>query len=90
MGGKVLDEATSVPWRGGRRIKDMFAMMFPHLESNILRWGSNGHYSIYISCKKGPSLVFWYEGKDNWRLETVESYKKGIGRNDTDGDESFV
>ena len=77
MGGKVLDEATSVPWRGGRKTKDIFVDMFPHLADEIVRWGSNGNNSIYMCMKHGLYLVFSYENKSLWKLETMECYKNG-------------
>lgn len=74
MGGRNLDEATTVPPH--RRLKEIFCMMFPSLGNDIVRWGSIERYSVRLDMKSGQSLVFHFESKSKWRLESIGSYLK--------------
>lgn len=72
MGGKMLDEATTVP--AHRRLKEKFCQMFPHLGAKVVRWGKSGNDSVKLDLMDGRAIVFTYKNDSMWRLETIGYY----------------
>lgn len=56
-----------------------FVLYFPaYADGNVDVWFANGKNSIRIRQTNGQEFVFTYDGKQDWKLETVKSFIKNI------------
>ncbi len=52
-----------------------FERYFPlYAGENISVWFANGKNSIRVRQTNGQEFIFTYNGKDDWRFETVKSF----------------
>lgn len=55
-----------------------FELYFPHYAGgNAEMWFPNGKNSIRVRQTNGQEFIFTYNGKNDWRFETVKSFIKG-------------
>lgn len=56
----------------------LFDLYFPeYSKEKAEAWFANGKNSIRIRLKNKQELIFTYNGKDDWKLETVKSFLAG-------------
>lgn len=56
----------------------LFDLYFPEYNKEKAEvWFANGKNSIRIRLKNKQELIFTYNGKDDWKLETVKSFLDG-------------
>ena len=63
------------------KVYEQFKEQFPQYADRAEKWFPNGKNSIRIRMINGlylgnPDLIFSYNGKKNWRLETMEKIKR--------------
>lgn len=58
-----------------RLLKDTFESMFPY---KPIKWQKAGDKSLYILLDNGVELVFTYNGKQKWRLETAKMFANNL------------
>lgn len=52
-----------------------FELYFPaYSGDNVDVWFSNGKNSIRVRQTNGQEFIFTYNGKDDWKFETVKSF----------------
>lgn len=56
-----------------------FELYFPDFSGDKVDvWFQNGKNSIRVRQKNRQEFIFTYNGKDNWKFETVESFMVGL------------
>lgn len=56
-----------------------FELYFPDFSGDKVDvWFQNGKNSIRVRQKNRQEFIFTYNGKDNWKFETVESFMAGL------------
>lgn len=56
-----------------------FELYFPeYAGSKVDMWFANGKNSIRVRQTNGEEFVFTYDGKQDWKLETVKSFLKNM------------
>lgn len=56
-----------------------FKMYFPsYTDNNVDVWFPNGKDSIRVREKNGFEFIFTYHDKNNWKLETINSFLKNM------------
>lgn len=67
-----------------QKVFEVFDAYFPNYSGeNAEAWFANGKNSIRVRLKNQQELVFTYQGKSGWKLETVKCFldsKKGEKR----------
>ena len=63
-------------------VLEQFNNLFPHLKDDVDVWFQNGKNSIRVRFRNValPELVFTFDSKKNWTLETVNNFYKKIER----------
>lgn len=56
------------------QVYEIFKAYFPHIERNVFKWKQAGANAIELLLTWDVALIFTYESKEMWRLETKESY----------------
>lgn len=51
-----------------------FKQKFPQFSKQIIQWFPNGRNSIRVRRMDGQDFIFTYQGKQNYSLETVDSF----------------
>lgn len=56
-----------------------FELYFPdYAKDKVDVWFQNGKNSIRIRQKNRQEFIFTYNGKDNWKFETIDSFMDGL------------
>lgn len=55
-----------------------FTELYPIAVDEIVCWFPNGKGSVRVRTKSYGDLIFTYETKKRWRIETVDSYLNSI------------
>lgn len=60
----------------GKTVFEIFKSYFPKLTDEVEIWFINGKNSIRVKMINLQELIFTYNSKYDWRLETIDSYIK--------------
>lgn len=64
-----------------KQIYNWFELYFPdYAGKRVLTWFPNGKDSIRVRQTNGQEFIFTYHGIEDWKLETVESFIKNLGK----------
>lgn len=61
-----------------KSIFNSFKSRFPDIEEHSEIWFPNGKNSVRIRLKDGREIVYTCNDKDDWRLESLDSFIKRI------------
>lgn len=56
----------------------VFKEYFPANYENVDIWFQNGRNSIRIRYKNGAENIFTFNSSSDWKLETINSFVKGL------------
>lgn len=51
-----------------------FKTCLPHLGKEIIAWFPNGRNSIRVRYNDGRDFIFTFDGEEDWRYETLDSF----------------
>lgn len=57
-----------------KEVYKWFKLYFPQFAEHVTEWFPNGKNSVRVRQKNGQDFIFTYNGRTNWRFETVESF----------------
>jgi hypothetical protein len=52
----------------------VFKKVYPITDEEIKCWFTNGKNSVRVRLRIGVDLIFTYDSKKNWKIETVDSW----------------
>lgn len=61
-----------------KKVYDYYVSYFPQYAKHTVEWFPNGKNSVRVRQTDGQDYVFTYQGKRNWRFETVDSFIKHL------------
>lgn len=59
-----------------KKVYEWFTLYFPQYAEHVEAWFPNGKNSVRVRQTNGHDFVFTYNGINDWRFETVESFIK--------------
>ena len=63
-----------------REIYGWFRVYFELYDKHVDIWFPNGKHSIRVRQANGQEFIFTYNGKEDWRFETLDSFLKSIDK----------
>ena len=55
-----------------------YVMLFPQFAEHTKEWFPNGKNSVRVRQENGKDFVFTWNGKKEWKFETVDNFIKGM------------
>lgn len=59
-------------------VLEYFKAYFPQFAEHISIWFQNGKNSIRVRQTNNSEYIFTYNGKDEWKLETIANFMRGF------------
>lgn len=62
------------------KVFELFKQTFPQYAVDVDTWFPNGKNSIRLRMKNRKEFVLTYNSQEDWRLETIDSYIRSMGK----------